>query len=54
MQIFEPAIINGDNVNYTSISFLLELNELFFVLNIQIPADYPESQPVFQLSPVST
>ncbi|KAK6626468.1 hypothetical protein RUM44_008941 [Polyplax serrata] len=51
VQFLEPALINGDSINFKNVSFLLEQNNFYCVLNIHIPQTYPESPPTFQLLP---
>lgn len=53
VQFFEPALINGDNIDFTGVSFLLEMDNFYCVLKIQIPLKYPESSPTLQLLSVS-
>ncbi|KAL0275155.1 UNVERIFIED_CONTAM: hypothetical protein PYX00_003105 [Menopon gallinae] len=49
-QAFEPSILNGDNIMFHSISFLLEVEGFYYVTLIEIPENFPKEQPKITIS----
>lgn len=52
-QAFEPSLLNGDNITFHSISFLIEMEGLYYIVLIEIPINFPNDPPKLAISPVS-